>query len=280
MIPLTISVCRYNDPQKRVYNCSLVDNRILTPVLLRYILYGAALFFGTLPPEHTVHYSVEIGVKAAKPISFENTSTGNGLSEMIIESAASVALLMNNPFQQVEIDSIDVNIDISSDSVISRIWSADLSDLTVKPGQDLKVGVLVESYRGGKKRYTARLKIPKNLQPGRYQLLICGGAGYLQFLRQAAPYKFIPENFTGLVDAINNILQVKRDRLYCLIMLPPGGMSLERAELPDLPGTKMLVLEHPKRTLQARPYQHWIETSFATGTVVIDQKKLTVIVEK
>ena len=53
-----------------------------------------------------------------------------------------------------------------------------------------------------------------------------------------------------------------------------------KAELPDLPATKVLVLQDPKRVLSTVPYQQWVEKAFRTGSVIIDQKKMQITVEK
>jgi hypothetical protein len=64
------------------------------------------------------------------------------------------------------------------------------------------------------------------------------------------------------------------------LSLPPGGIALEQAELPDLPPTRALVLQNAKRALQVQPYQHWIEKSLKIGKVVIDKKALKITIEK
>jgi hypothetical protein len=280
MIPVTIKVDRYNDTEKRLYNCRLANNRLLTPLVLRAVVAGAALYLGDLPPDHMIEYKVTIGLEDADHITFENVSTGAGLMEMIIEGTVPVTLLMNNPYEKVDIESIDFDIRIMPKNIISHIWSVDLADSTVKAGQELQIGVVVESFLAGKKEYQYSLKIPDELAPGRYDLIITGGYGYQKFLRKAASYRFIPQNLATLIEAMNNLLTIKRDGLYCLLVLPPGGIALEKAELPDLPATKVLVLQDAKRTLRTQPYQHWLENSLTTGTVVIDKKIMRITVEK
>ena len=280
MIPLTIKVDRYNDIDKRLYNCQVANNRLLTPQIIRAVVAGAALMLGRLPPDNMVEYKVTIGVEGAESISFENVSTTLGLAEMITESVGSVALLMNNPYKKVDIKSMDFDIRILPRNIVSHIWSVDLSDSRVKAGQTVGISVVVESVLAGKKRYHYNLKIPEELPPGRYDLIVCGGYDYQKFLRKAAPYKFIPQNMAGLIEAINNILSIDRSGLYCLLLLPPGGVAVEKAELPDLPATKALVLGDAKRTLRAQPYQRWLENSLETATIVIDKKVMRVTVEK
>jgi len=280
MIPLVITVDRYNDTEKRVYNCRVANNRLLTPLLLRSAVAGAALMLGSLPPDHTVEYKVIIGVEGTEPITFENVSTSIGLDEMLREGTGPVAILLNNPYEKVDIKSIDFDVRIVPKNISSRIWSVDLSDSRVKTGQQLDVTVVVESFLAEKKEYHCSLKIPNELTPGKYDLIVCGGYGYQEFLIKAAPYKFVPQNLTTLVEAMNNLLTIGRDKLYCLLVLPPAGVAMEKAELPDLPATKILLLQDGKRTLTSLPYPHWLEEALATGTVIIDKKIMNITVEE
>jgi hypothetical protein len=187
---------------------------------------------------------------------------------------------MNNPYKEVNINSIDYDVRIVPKNIISHIWSVELSDSEVKAGDEIELGVVVESVLAGKKKYQFRLKIPKDLAAGKYELTVCGAQDYERFLKKVVPYRFIPQSLPGLIEAINNSLRIDRARLYCILALPPGGVTVEEAELPDLPATKALVLQNVKRALKAQPYQHWLENSLETGTIVIDKKVLNITVEE
>ncbi|MBN1393128.1 MAG: hypothetical protein JW947_10045 [Sedimentisphaerales bacterium] len=280
MIPLTITVDRYNDSEIRKYNCSVADNQMLTPVVLSAVVAGAALTMGDLPPDHAVEYKAVIGLDGAAPVAFENVSTGTELEEMLEECVAAVTILLNNPYKKVNIKSIDFNVRIVPRNISSRIWSVDLSGSRIKAGRKLDVAVVVESYLAEKKKYRYSLNIPSEVAPGKYDLIICGGYGYQEFLIKTAPYKFIPQNFETLVEAMNNLLTIGRDKLYCLLVLPAGGVAIEKAELPDLPATKVLLLQDPKRAFRSQPHPNWLEESSATGTVIIDERVMQVIVEE
>jgi len=155
-----------------------------------------------------------------------------------------------------------------------------LSDSKVKAGQSVDIGVVVESVLAGKKEYRRTLEIPRDLAPGKYELTVCGSRDYERFLAKAASHRFVAQSVPQLIDALNNSLQIDRDRLYFLLVLPSGGVTVEKAELPDLPATKTLILRDTKRTLRILPYSHWIEQSLETGTVVIDKKTLRITVEE
>jgi hypothetical protein len=279
-IPLTIRIGRYNDASRRSYNCRLIDNRLLTPFYFRMAVAGAAFQLGDLPPDHTIEYEVAIGIRDAEPVTFENVSSGVGLNELIIESYSALGLLMNNPYQNVDIESITFDLRIMPQSIISHIWSVDLSDSKVRAGETVEVGVVVESVLAGKKKYRCRLDIPEELAPGRYELTVCGQRDYEQFLVKSVPHRFIAQSLPGLIDALNNSLRIDRSKLYFLLALPPGGVIVESAELPDLPATKTLVLQDAKRVLRILPHSHWLERSLEIERIVIDKSVLRITVEK
>jgi len=280
MIPLTIKVDRYNDTQTRLYNCQVANNQLLTPIVLQLAVAGAASYLGDFPPDHMIEYKVAIDAEPAGVISFENVSTGVAVTELIAESIGSVALLMNNPFKKVDIKSLNFDIRILPKNIISHIWSVDLSDSKVKAGGEVKVSVVVESFLAEKKKYQFSLKIPEQTNPGRYDLMVLGSSEYEQYLRKAVPYRFMAQDLTSLIKALNDALSIERDKLYCLLVLPPGGVAVERAELPDLPATKTLLLQNAKRALITQPYPHWLEKSTRTDTVVVDKKIMHITVEK
>ena len=279
MIPMTIKIDRYNDPQ-RVYNCRVAVNRLLTPSLVNSALAGAALMKGALPPDHFIRYKVDIATDGYGEISFENVSAGVGLLELTRQSVAPIALLMNNPYETVDITAVDFDVRIMAENIISHIWSVDLSDSKVKPGQTVDVSVIIESYLSQKRIYKYELQIPPNLPPGKYRLTVSGGSGYKEFLLEAAPYRFTAEDLPALIDAVNNLASIRSDNLYFVLSLPPGGLAIEKALLPDLPLSKALVLTDAKRTLETKPYQHWMEGQLHTGTVIVDKKTVEITVEK
>jgi hypothetical protein len=199
---------------------------------------------------------------------------------MVTESTGSVALLMNNPFKEVDIKTLNFDIRVLPKNIISHIWSVDVSDTTVKVGQQIEIDVVVESYLSEKKKYKFSMKIPEHLPPGKYELIVSGSSEYERFLRKTVPYKFLAQDITSLIKALNDILSIKRDKLYCLLVLPPSGITVERAELADLPATRALVLQNATRALKIQPYPHWLEKSLKAGMVVIDKKTMHITVEK
>jgi len=279
-IPLTVNVSRYNDSRPRKYNCRIADNRMLTPRLLRAVVASAGLFQGEMPPDNTVFYKGTIETDGAGTIVFDNVSTGEGLNDAVRDTMSPLGLLMNNPYRQVRIKSINVELDIREKDISSAIWSVGLSGFRVKRGDNLNVEVVTESVRSQKQKYNFNFTVPENTPVGTYQLIICGGFDYADFLRKAVPHRFVPENFDTLVGVINRILAVNRDGLHCILVLPAGGVALEQAELPELPATKAIVLGDARRANTMQAFPGWIEKSVRTSTIITDKKIMNVTVEQ
>lgn len=279
-IDLKIQIDRYNDTQKRVYNCQLATHRLLTPRFLELAVFGAAKYLGNLPQDHMIQYDVTISLENAELITCNNVSSGLGLNEVLAEGIGSVILLMNNPFKKIDIDSIEFDISIKPRNINAAIWSLDLSDTKVKAGENIEIEAIIQSVLSVKKKYTFNMKIPQELAPGKYELIACGTEAYEQFLAKTVPHRFIATSMPELIEALNKALNIPRNRLYCLLVLPPSGVTVEKSELPDLPATKAMVLQDTKRSLKIQPYQHWIEKRIKTGTVIEGKKVVKITVEQ
>ncbi len=280
MIPLTVTVSRYNDSQPRKYNCMIADNRMLTPRLLRAVVSSAGLLQGEMPPDNTVSYKGTIETEGEGTIVFDNVSTGEGLNEVVRDTMSPLGLLMNNPYRQVRIKSINVDLDIRGKDISSAVWSVGLSGSRVKRGDNLDVEVVTESVRSQKQKYNFSFTVPDNTPVGTYQLIICGGLEYEDFLRKAVPHRFAPENMDTLVEVINRILAVGRDQLHCVLVLPAAGVALEQAELPGLPATKAMVLGDARRANTMQAFPGWLDKSVRTQTITVDKKIMNVTVEQ
>lgn len=280
MVPLSIRVERYNDPSPRTYDCQVAYNDGLTGQLVRSAIAGATLQLGPLPPDHTLEYEATIDLADGQSIRFGNVSTSSGLLDPIAEISGSLALLMNNPYHSAEIKALDFAIRMRAENTAAHLWSVNVTDSKIKAGEEIEVDVVVESFLREKKRYQLKMQVPDDVAPGKYALMLCGSREYERFLGKAVPHRFLATNYQTLVDALNMVMNVSRTKLYAVLVLPPDGITLDKAELPSLPGTKAIILQSDKRALRVRPYPHWIEKTLETGTVIADKEIVPIEVEE
>ncbi len=280
MIPLTIHCERFNALEPCTFNCQVAYHQELTANLVRAAISVAGLRGGPFPPYHTVEYDAAIDLADGRSIHFANTSSNTELAEAGVEVAGSLALLMNNPFRVAEIKGLRFDVRMMPKNIASFFWSVEVANPKVRAGDTIQAEVVVESFLKEKKKYQFEVEVPDNLPPGKYTLLFLGSREYENFLHKSVPFRYLATNYQTLVDSLNGVLNVNRTKLYCLLVLPPSGIALERAELPNLPGTKALILQSDRRAVAVQPYPRWIEKIVETGTVIADKEMVPITVQK
>lgn len=279
-LPLRLTVRHINSVESRHFQCRLAYHKLLTPQLLKATIEGAVASLGGFPPEHTVLYEGAIRLQGGRHLRFANVSTNNGLREFLGEGLGSLMLLMNNPFGEIPIEELELSVEVVAQTRVAHISSLSVSDLTVRPGETIRVGVVVESYHARKEAHTFEVTVPKDIAEGEYELTVCGPYDYAQHLRRVASHRMLALNLPSLLDALDYVLSLRRDRLFCLFELPATGVIVERTELPGLPATKSLVLQSTKRTVRIAPYVPWLEIRKDISAIVSNKHGARIVVKK
>jgi len=279
-IGLRISVDRYDDPERRIYNCRLAVDRLRTPLMLQTAIIAAISMHGSLPPEHTLRYKGRADIAGYGQIAFENISSGQQYTEIASEALSIAALLLTNPYEKIEINDLDFDIRITPDNRRTVIRTVNIADSSVKPGETITASVLLQSHLSQLSLKRIDITVPPDLAPGNYEITIAGGYDYEKFVRKVASYKFTAYDAPTLVGTLGYLLSIRRDRLYIAMALPSSGVVIKRAELPHLPATKALLLSDEKRTIPTQKYGRWIENSMDVGLVVVGSQRIKITVEK
>lgn len=281
LIDLTIRVTRYNDPQQRTYRCRVAVDKLRTPLLCQSALIGAVSMYGDLPPEHVLRYRGSLVTEGLGVLRFENVSSGSGFSDVAGDVGGAIEKLMLNPFGQTEIRSLELDVDVAERNIRASIKSVQVSDTVLKPGQTLRIDVLLQSYLAEKTTVTLQLALPEDLKPGTHQVQIFGSEGYTKHLSSAAPYRLTGYDLPSLAQALQNLLDIRRDRLYAVLALPAAGLTVQQEELPDLPATRSLVMQDATRLEPyMQPMQQWIVAHKDPGRIVLNQQAVKITVEE
>jgi hypothetical protein len=278
-IPMSFRIDHFDGSAPRRFNCRLAYSKLLMAQLIQGVIAGAMGSIETLPEEHTIQYTADLVLGSGRHLAFSNVSSAMDIQEMLSEVLGASSMLLTNPYKEIPMASIDVSIAIEPKNTTARLIDAVLSDDEVKPGEVIHLDLVAETYLGPKTHYAFQVKVPDNAQPGAYNLVVCGGDSYVQYLRRVSPYKLVAMDADTLVEALDLLLKIRRDRLYCILELPPSGLAVETTELPDLPASKALILRSPKRTIQILPYVPRQETVINTDTIILNQytAKITVV---
>jgi hypothetical protein len=118
------------------------------------------------------------------------------------------------------------------------------------------------------------------MPPGKYPLHVFGAAAYNTFLSQNAPQRFRVVDAKTLVAGLNRVLNMPRNRLYAVLPVPATGLTLRRFELPDLPPTRMLVIQDGRRIEPMEPYRGWVESTLSIDKVTAGAIQIELTVEQ
>ncbi len=280
LIPFTIEVARFNDPENRIYRCQLAADRMYTPMITRVAAAGAAQMQGDLPMEHTIRYQGKVQVAGRGAIEFENISSGQDIAEIAQMLFSVTSLLLNNPFEPMKIESIDLKMDITPVSVAADIWAMDVSRTRVKPGQTITAAVSLKTFRSEEIGAGITFTVPDDLPDGPYKLQIMGDMAYQRFVAQMAPQRFRVFDGDSLMAGLRRVTSFKRNRLHAVMAVPATGIVLRQHELADLPQTKMLLMQDAKRLRPIAAYNDWAESSTTLQQVVDGAVEIELRVER
>lgn len=279
IIDLDIEVDRFDDPAVRHYDCYLAVERNLTPLILQMAVEGAVTMPGALPFEHTVKYVSRIELEDGTLMIADNVSSGRELSDMLQELVSVVSLALDNPFGEMPVKLVDVKVRLEPKNMTSNVWEVDVSEVNVRPGQSITLSASLRSYQAEQESVSIAFTVPQDVPAGKYKLNLMGAAEYRTFLSRVASQRFSVYDLPTLKKGLTELLQYPRNRLYAVMQVPSSGLVMRQHELGNLPPTKMLLMQDPKRLRPLKPYQSWAENSIETDTIITGTAEIEITVE-
>jgi hypothetical protein len=279
LIPLSIEVEYFNDPKVRRYDCQMAADPTRGPQILQSAIGGAGMMQGSVPEEHTVRYHGRMEVKGFAPIVLDNVSSGRELSDLMSEASSIMGMLMNNRYAKVQFGAMSFGVQVTAEDTQAAITDVELLASHIKAGQAVKLTVQLQTIGSQRQVRQAELAIPADLGPGAYELLVAGADDYEKYLRKTGMYRFTAYDLETMVSAIRTLVGIRRDRIYVVLSLPASGLAIEQTELPRIPGTKALLMQDPRRTVELQPVIGRVEQQVETGFVVRGAKTMRLVVE-
>ncbi len=279
MIDFNIHVNKYNDIPRR-FNCQAAVHERLTPMLVNAAIMGTIGLHSEVPKNHEILYNIKVKAKGFDEISYSNIAANTGAPAIVYDLMAMIATLMDNPFQVVEIESIDASFTINQAHKLIAVEKIITSNSNPKPGETIQLEVLTRSLLDIDRKYVIDYKIPEDIQPGQYNINISGADAYKNFIRQMRPNRFTVTNIEELFQAFRLVHSFDNNKLYAYMEVPADGIILGNSELGNLPITKSMVLVDTKRTSQITPYRDWTAKELKINKLIINDMSIQINVEK
>ncbi|MCZ6727243.1 MAG: hypothetical protein O7A98_07780, partial [Acidobacteria bacterium] len=231
MVPLDIEV---RGASTRRFEMRLARIPPLAGALVASAVLGAIDAVGGAGGEQRLDLRAEMTLAGRPPLVIEQTFDGAGASiGVALHLLNVVGFLANNALSEVEIDSIAIELEQSRERSSTRIVAAHPSRRIVEPGSMLDLMVELDPYRGESRRHRLSLRLPRDLQPGRYMLLV--GDGTSIDVARLEIEKFEPTRLSQVLEFLSGLHS--RSQLAVLGVARARGLAVDGETLPRLPGS-------------------------------------------
>lgn len=246
MIPCHISV---KGAQNVEYNFSVINDRSLTQTLVQWAAESALLATERQTGDKTIKLRLSLHVDCMdRPIKIENTMyEPHPTWAPVYYITQPISFIMNNNFQDVKIEKIDLEAEVSSDRKVARIQSIHVDKRRIKPGETVRVTVTIKPFGHEPVTTTIPIQIPLDTAPRSSIVLnVCNSNTSQAIERSRAPDIFNPSSFEHLV----NILEDTEPNTNLIVraLLPKRGITFKGQRFPSLPSSLLSTMSHSNQS--------------------------------
>ena len=246
MVPVTVKIVGPAKGRERIYRCEMVHHRVISPRLVAAVTGNAIGAESDLPIDHTLTYRVTVKPAGQEPIVRDNvTVSPNGDGYVESQVRGIVGLLMENPFGNMKVESVEVQVAVEAGSRLAEIQEARPLRNAVRPGETVPVELRVKPWRADPIWMRVDVKVPATYPEGPCRVTLCGADDAMHQEQREAPARFRPDDVASLLAVLKR--EERRDQLFVRIDEPGAGLAIGRDELPNLPPSIRTVLSESAR---------------------------------
>lgn len=278
--PATVSVRWPEASKSRTNHYRIADHDYYLPMLAGYTAVMSIGSDTTIPPHSTM------AVQSTLKFSGDHTIKVNGLvpdaggSEVFSQLMPYLALLTDNTFEPLKLESAETHIEILPKVLAATLENVTLARSVVRPGEKVIAHVTLKPFRGETFTHRCEIRLPDDLPDGTYPLLIGGADSYVQQRLETHPHLARVTSLEDLLAALRELNAPREDALYTMLVVQPQrGLAIGRTELPKLPTSRTAMLGTMTST-QVTPFIRTLEQSQPMDYVIIGQVNLPVTVMK
>ena len=111
-----------------------------------------------------------------EPLVYENLFYGKDIAVSCLKDLRNILdLLAGNELNALNLRELEIGVEIQNNQATARIIKLEPERLSLKPGETLKLNLLVRAYRGESFRVPFEVKLPDNIAPGKLVITARGG---------------------------------------------------------------------------------------------------------
>jgi hypothetical protein len=263
-IPVKVKITSQQDSQPREYNFEVANHKLFTPTLISSTAASAIYDAEKMMGEYTIRTHSEINLEDYPTISKDNAFSGTAPGSVASALASPVYALMQNTFEEADVESILLEMSFEDKRTTARIDGARISKDRIRPGDSLEVTVFLTPYMEGTAIKKFQVTVPEDMPEGRAFLMVFDAADNRTWERTRAPMK---SRVTNMPDLIKRILEEESNSdMIIQLFAQKVGVTIGDQELPALPLTTFSVMRSPRQTG---------DSGFTRGTTFLKQRVRT-----
>ncbi len=250
MIPMDLTFATASSEKKLHFE--LVNHPKLTPLLVAITTFGGLTQNSLYGEGSTLHLTGEIQLKGHLPVKLENTFAP---SDSLLPDGMPIAMvvqsvfgrLFTNNFEVPDVEHVSLRVESLQGRNSYSIASAWLETGEAAPGENLKVRVLLQPYRGAPHIEETTVHVPDQIARGSTLRVLVSDADWMNRASRGFNFGAVPGGASGpegldqLIALINR--ERHNDRLYVGVFVPAPTMVWNDKELPNVPLSQISVID-------------------------------------
>jgi len=258
-IPLEVRIAI---PTERRFEMQLADVPDLLPVLAAIGTVSSLDSATAAGGVEALDLSVTADLGRDGELHLEQSFDGAGAAGKAVQFLLAVVdFVVHNDFASPDLRGLSVRLVPFSTPRAGELVSAHASRSEVRPGDEIEVSVELRGYRGAIERRSLPVRVPADLEAGRYSLLIGDGASLdaIRFALEPPDPRTLPEAL-DFVRSLGNARQLAylgvapRQGVVTesgvLAQLPPSVRSIWSAGAPSARGLRMAIVSRGSSALE------------------------------
>ena len=250
MIPLDLTVVTGSNEKKLHFE--MVNHPKLTPLLVAMTTFNGVTQNSIYGEGTTLHLTGEIQLKGHATVKLENTFAPqdsllpDGMPIAITVQSVFGRLFTNN-FEIPDVERVSLRVESLPGRNSYSIESAWLEKGEATPGENLKVRVLLQPYRGAPRIEETTVHVPDQIARGSTLRVLVSDADWMNRASRGFNFGAMPGGASGpegldqLIALINR--ERHNDRLYVGVFVPAPTMVWDDKEMPNVPLSQISVVD-------------------------------------
>jgi hypothetical protein len=240
MVPVHVTLDSPDRGKSDVFDLEVVADDFFTPLLTYNAMLNTLFTHSRQLGASTYVVSGEARLVGQPPVRFEEIFSGDSATILAaLYVAGPLTALINNGFERVTVDGIDMSITAHDDvrlAALDRVW---IDDPRPRAGRTVPVRIAARTRRGEEITRTVMVDLPASAR-GRLQILVADGTTLARQERQESGRDLQATDLGQLIDAMNSAR--RNNRLYVQLRRQDAGAVMSGRRMASLPPSVLDVL--------------------------------------